>query len=314
VLRNPRYAGYSTYTPKIAQLDGPRRRSYKAFILRDDLGEPIRGQWGRVVDPETWWQAHAILDDQTRVTNTNGSTKRKHLGSGLYRCGAVVEIDGSICGKKVTGAPRGYRCAGHVMRTGPAIDEYVMGLVADRLREPDARRTQPVPEESVQTQGITAAISDQRARILRAERDYDAGEIEARDLSRVRDDAKAKIAELETQRLMLGRSGGLAPVLNSKDPAKAFMEGSLDLRREVIDALATVTLYPTHAGAQGVRHGLGRGRVAREAAAKQQPAEDDHPARTDEQHPDRPTEVDGDLSVSALPDSLVPLTNEEDQG
>ena len=57
VLRNPRYAGYSTYTPKVAQLDGTRRRSYKAFILRDDLGEPIPGQWDAIVDAETWWRA-----------------------------------------------------------------------------------------------------------------------------------------------------------------------------------------------------------------------------------------------------------------
>ena len=43
ILRNPRYAGMSTYTPKEAQADGARRRSWKAQILRDDAGEPIRG-------------------------------------------------------------------------------------------------------------------------------------------------------------------------------------------------------------------------------------------------------------------------------
>lgn len=44
ILRNPRYAGYSTYTPKETLNDGNRRRSWRAQILRDDDGEPVRGQ------------------------------------------------------------------------------------------------------------------------------------------------------------------------------------------------------------------------------------------------------------------------------
>ncbi len=110
ILRNPRYAALSTYTPKFAQADGKRRRMWKAQILRDDAGEPIRGQWERIVDDETWWKVQEILDDKKRVTNTSGATKRKRLGSGLYRCGVVVSVTGEVCGKKVTGAPRGYTC------------------------------------------------------------------------------------------------------------------------------------------------------------------------------------------------------------
>ena len=36
ILRNPRYAGFSTYTPKTEQPTGGRRRSWKAAILRDE--------------------------------------------------------------------------------------------------------------------------------------------------------------------------------------------------------------------------------------------------------------------------------------
>lgn len=57
------------------------------------------------------------------MTNTSGSTKHKHLGSGLFRCG--------VCRGKVTGAPRGYRCAGHVMRTGSHIAEFVIEVIAE---------------------------------------------------------------------------------------------------------------------------------------------------------------------------------------
>lgn len=243
ILRNPRYAGYSTYTPKEYQADGGRRRSWKAQIVRDEAGDPVRGKWTPIVEEETWWQVQAKLDDEQRVTNTRGSTKRIHLGSGLYRC--------CVCGGKVTGAPRGYRCAGHVMRTGPAIDSFVTDVIAARLSQPDALRKVVAAEESPQTAGISAAISEQRARILRAERDYDAEVIEGRDLKRIRDAAETRINELEAQRLMSGRAGGLIPVLNTDNPAQSFRDASLDVRREVIDILATVTLLSQPKGRKG---------------------------------------------------------------
>lgn len=243
ILRNPRYAQMSTYTPKKAQADGGCRRSWRAQILRDDVGEPIRGQWDAIIDDETWWRAQSILDDAERVTNTSGSTKRKHLGSGLYRCG--------VCDAKVTGASRGYRCAGHVMRSGAAVDEYVTLVIGKRLSRKDAKKRVLAPEGGPQAKGIDAAISEQRARILRAQSDYDAEIIEGRDLKRVRGAAEARIQELEAQKLLQGRGSALAPILGVADPAKAFTEVSLDVRRQVIDALATITLLPQPRGRKG---------------------------------------------------------------
>ncbi|MBV7293202.1 recombinase family protein [Corynebacterium sp. TAE3-ERU16] len=254
ILRNPRYAALSTYTPKFAQADGKRRRMWKAQILRDDAGEPIRGQWEPIVDDETWWKAQQVLDDTERVTNTSGSTKRKHLGSGLYRCGYVLdEKTGETCGKKVTGAPRGYKCAGHIVRSGAAIDDFVTKVMAKRLARKDATAMVEAPDGGAHAAGLDAAISDQRARILRAEADYDAEIIEARDLKRVRDGAEARIQELEAEKLMRGRSGALAPILGAEDPASAFREASLDLRRQTIDTLATITLLPQPRGRKGFR-------------------------------------------------------------
>ena len=243
ILRNPRYAGLSTYTPKTAQPDGGRRRTWKAQILRDDAGEPSRVQWDPIVSEELWWRAQSILDDAERVTNTSGSTRRKHLGSGLYRC--------SVCGGKVTGAPRGYRCAGHVMRTGSHIDEFVTGVVAARLSQPDALAKHKTTGEINETSGFSAAIAEQRGRILRAQRDYDAEVIEGRDLKRIREAAEARIAELEAERLLQGRGGVLASILGTADPAAAFLEASLEIRRQVIDTLATVTLHAQPRGRKG---------------------------------------------------------------
>lgn len=258
ILRNPRYAQMSTYTPKTAQPDGGRRRTWRAQILRDDAGEPIRGQWNAIVDDETWWRAQSILDDAERVTNTSGSTKRKHLGSGLYRCG--------VCGAKVTGAPRGYRCAQHVvrddegkivvtslMRSGADIDAFVTRLIAERLRRPDALRKEALAGPGAASSGIDAAISEQRARILRAQRDYDEEIIEGRDLKRIRDAAEARIAQLEAERLLRGQAAGLAPVLGAEDASEAFLDASLEVQRQVIDVLATVTLHAQPRGRKGFK-------------------------------------------------------------
>lgn len=244
VLRNPRYAGLSTYTPKEYQADGGRRRSWKAQIVRNEAGEPVRGQWEPIIDDETWWKAQSILDDAQRVTNASGSTRRKHLGSGLFRCG--------VCGGKVTGGPRGYRCPGHVMRTGTHIDEFVTDLVAARLEKPDAtRRRRLLDTGDPSMLGIEAAISEQRARIARVQHDYDEGVVEGRDLQRIRNAAETRINELEGQRLTTGRAGTLTPILGAADPASAFLEASLEIRRDVIDLLMTVTLQPQPRGKKG---------------------------------------------------------------
>ncbi|UJH69404.1 hypothetical protein [Ornithinimicrobium sp. INDO-MA30-4] len=181
----------------------------------------------RIVSDETWWKAQQVLDDTERVTNTSGSTKRKHLGSGLYRCGYADEETGEVCGRKVTGAPRGYKCAGHIVRSGAAIDDFVMTVIDKRLARKDARVMVEVPDGGPHAAGIDSAISDQRARILRAEADYDSEIIEARDLKRVRDAAETRIQELEAEKLMQGRAGALSPILGVDDPAAAFREASL---------------------------------------------------------------------------------------
>lgn len=251
ILRNPRYAAMSTYTPKEYQKDGNRRRTWRAQIIRDDAGEPIRGQWAPIVDDETWWKVQEILDDKKRVTNTSGSTKRKRLGSGLYRCGLTDSETGQVCGKKVTGAPRGYTCPGHMVRSGPAIDDFVTEVISARLAEKDAVKKVITPAETSQTRSIDASISGQRARISRAQHDYDAEIIEGHDLKRVRDAAEERIQELEAQKMLQGRTGALLPILGVDDPATAFKGASLELRRQIIDVLATVSLLPQPRGRKG---------------------------------------------------------------
>lgn len=137
------------------------------------------------------------------------------------------------------------------MRTGSHIDEFVTEVIAARLGQPDALAKHKTSGEAPETSGISAAIAEQRGRILRAQRDYDAEVIEGRDLKRIREAAEARIAELEAERLLRGRGGALAPILGTEDPAAAFREAPLEVRRQVIDTLATVTLHAQPRGRRG---------------------------------------------------------------
>ncbi|MCF8610187.1 recombinase family protein [Gordonia sp. HY285] len=269
ILRNPRYCGYSVYTQKkdrrkaVAdnaekqrRLDSgtatdedrkrSRRRSWRDQLVLDDDGQPIMGQWNPIVDVTTWQAVQAKLDDARRVTNNVG-TARRHIGSGLYLCG--------VCNLPLRGSSRGYRCRtdGHVNRTGVAIDDYVTKIVVARLSEPDAFTT-VTAATSPQLTSVLAALDVQHARIARAERDYAAEAIEAVDLKRVRNAARAEIEDLERQSLALSRGAVSVPLLGTEDPTGAFLGADLAGQRLVIEALLTVTVRPAPRGRKGFDH------------------------------------------------------------
>lgn len=264
ILRNPRYAGFSVYTDikdrnrlrqenaeKRAELEAlkgepvlavrGKRREWREFIVRDDDGKPIMGQWEPLVSVELWESVQNILDSDERVTNRVG-THRRHLGSGLYLCGD--------CEEPVRGASRGYRCKhGHINRSGPDIDDLVMRTIARRLSEPDALRTVPATD-SPRLAGLLGEIDEHRAKIARAERDYDDGFLEAADLQRNRSRSNDAIARLEAEVKALPRGTVNVPVLAAENPAKAFLDGDLNTQRATVETLATVRLFPWPRGSK----------------------------------------------------------------
>ena len=254
ILRNPRYAGYSVYTDvrdrratvadnqsRLANDERPRgkRRDWREFIVTGEDGLPVRGKWTPLVPEDLWQRVQLKLDDDSRITNRVG-THRRHLGSGLYVCG--------VCGSFVRGWSRGYRCKQACMsRTGDPIDELVRGVIAERLRQPDALRS-VATTDSPRLTGLQAEIDEQRGRIARAEHDYDDGLLEAADLKRNRNRAKEAIARLEAEIRTLPRGIVDVPILGSEDPAQAFLDADLNVQRATIEALARVTLQPQRRG------------------------------------------------------------------
>lgn len=246
ILRNPRYAGYSVYTKKKDRKLPPgesRRKAIKDNIVRDENNEPVLGQWEALIEPDQWWNVQNLLDDPSRVTNRSGATVRKHLGAGLFRCGE--------CGKPVITRARYYSCKdGDMNRTRDAIDEYVRAVVVERLKRKDlSRRKKQIDPDA--KDAYSQRIAEQRARIARAERDYDAEIIEGTDLARIRDAARAEIQRLEAERLASGTGVVLGHILGVEKPAEAFLEAPLAMQRTLIDTLMTVTLKKAKQGKKG---------------------------------------------------------------
>ncbi len=246
ILRNPRYAGYSVYISKDTrrqEAGESRRKALRDNLVKDENGELVLGQWEAIVEADQWWIVQNLLDDPARVTNRSGSTVRKHLGAGLYRCGE--------CGEPVRTRARYYSCnAGHLNRTRDAIDDFVRALVVARLQKKDLRRHKKQADPEVKD-AFSEQIAQQRARIARAERDYDAEVIEGADLARIRDAARTEITRLEAERLASGTGTVLAPILGTPDPAAAFLEAPIALQRTMIDTLMTVTLKRAKQGKKG---------------------------------------------------------------
>ena len=233
MLRNPRYAGYSTYTPKDVLANGDRRRSWRAQILLDEHGEPILGSWDRIVDVNLWEAVQDRLDDPARVTNRAG-TDRKHLGSGLYRCG--------ICDKPVKTHGQRYRCEGHVMRSREQVDDFVIEIVRRRLAVPELLDLLP-SADGPRLRELKEQMSEHRAKIRRAQRDYDRELIEGFDLKRIRDRENAVIDTLEDERMRLTVPSAAHTVLTSSDPVGTFDAADLGLRRSTIKVLGEVHLF-----------------------------------------------------------------------
>lgn len=231
ILRNPRYAGYTDRNARAKN----KRRTWYAQIVRDEDGDPIAGQWTPIVEPDVWWTVQERLNAPGRVTNRTGSTARKHIGSGLFLCG--------ICQKPVKAHSQRYRCEGHIMRSREQIDQFVLAVVRERLGRHDLVDTIPSPDEP-RIQAIKAQIGIHEARVKRAQSDYDEELIVGHDLKRIREGEVAKIAALEKERSSLTVTGDLGGVLDAKDPAKAFDDANLMIKRRVVDFFMTISLHP----------------------------------------------------------------------
>jgi hypothetical protein len=204
----------------------------------------IKAEWAPILTEDTWRAAVSLLADPSRKTTTGNG--RRWLGSGLYVCGLCGStMRTTMSGDKV----RVYRCnaTAHVSRSQAAVDEYVLAVLAERLRLPDAASL--LAQESPETvEPLRAEAAALRRRLDQVALDYADGSLTGRQAKLATDTIQTKLRATETALASAGRTNGLGAVLSAPDPGQAFLDAPLGRKRAVIDALATVTILPTRKG------------------------------------------------------------------
>lgn len=220
--------------------------------------------YGDVAGPATWppilsedeWQAvRSVLLDPQRRTN-HGPSNVKHLGSSLFKCGVCQD---SVRASATSRGYRVYRCrsGAHVSRAQEPIDELVRATIAARLRrEPGVVRVErdDREKEAGALRRELAALRQRRATLADDYADglLDGSQVKAAGL---RIDGKIETAAAELARLTA--DSVMARVTEADDAGQAFLDAPIGAQRAILDALATVTIYP--AGKKGRPRGWSTG-------------------------------------------------------
>lgn len=246
VLVNPRYAG-----------------------LRAHKGEE-RGQaeWPEIVSEATYRAAKLLIEDENRHNGGSGMDGRQLLTAlalcGCTDCGLTVHGGGASHGQPI------YRCRSgtmqpgdraraapvpgpHVSRLAAPCDEFVTGVVLERLRRADA------VELLIDSERPDIPALRDRATALRGRLDSMAAEFagdpevtaaEYRTMTKI---VRGQLAEAEAALADAGRVDLLGALVTAPDVAEVWARMSQDRQRAVINTLMVVRLMPVGRGTRTFR-------------------------------------------------------------
>ncbi len=207
--------------------------------LRAHNGEVVaQGTWRPIVDGATWRAVVELVADPSRSRTRNAV---RWLGGGLYRChcGARVRVNYSHHGSRV------YQCqsSAHLSRSADPIDELVTAVVVARLRRADLADLL-VAETDDDVPALRDQAAAERLRLDQIAADYADGMLTGRQVKVATEKVTARLEQVEAALAEAGRASRLGPLLNAPDPGKAWLDADIDIRRAVLDTLATVTVLP----------------------------------------------------------------------
>lgn len=187
VLRNPRMAGYRmfTVTGDGTEAEGGSRH---VRMLIDADGDPVIGQWKRMITPEKWTALLEIIGEAP--VRGAGTNTRRYLGTGTLRCGscdtALRAIKAPPSAHKLEGyfwygcQSKGKGGCGGVKIDGPKTDAALIELAVAKYELEAAKReatAAPTPwggagELKRVREDMAAAKAARKAGKLSAERYY----------------------------------------------------------------------------------------------------------------------------------------------
>jgi DNA invertase Pin-like site-specific DNA recombinase len=220
------------------------RASSAASKIQETILDDAPAQWDAIVSVEDWESVRKLLSDPKR--HTGRSPGRKHLLSGIARCGAPG------CDHPLTSGSRQARGGGRkavyickargcqrILRDLASVDEVVVDAITRVLARPDwAATTAP----SVNTAAIRDQINALQRQIAETEHDYDTNQISAKRMNAKIDLINQQLAPLH-DKLLGQHTGRDVKALAGKPNARALFDKlPLDRQRGVIDAMAVVTV------------------------------------------------------------------------
>ena len=232
VLRNPRYAGIATYHGH----------------------EVGTGTWTPIIDIATHHSLIAKLDDPVRLSRF-ALAGRKHLMSGLLRCGACGERMGSTGISLAAGGGVSYRCPRyHVYRRELSVDRVVVSALLTRLAQPGALELAEAADPGRATEARRDLLAC-RARLSQAAVAFADGDIDRAQLAAASSRLHRDERRLESQWAAAARPAALAVLLGAtaharpaRHLARAWDGMTLEAKRTVIEATLVAIVHPVGPG------------------------------------------------------------------
>jgi site-specific DNA recombinase len=247
ILRNPRLAGLAAY--------------------KGDVIEGVTGKWDAILPEPQWRAIDALLaaSDRTVTFTRQGKTITRKIKANTPKgvrsllgglaecpCGNVVEHGTNHRRQAVyrcRPATRGDRPGPHVAVRAEPVEEYAERVVLAVLASGDlADLVAPPPH--VDTAGRRAEAAAIRANLTAYAKDAALGRIDRAEYLDMRDAGHTRLAEIAAELAEAAGSGALAPFARGQAAQDVWDGLDLSRRREVIRALATVTLLPAGRGAR----------------------------------------------------------------
>lgn len=249
-LLSPTTGGFTHYKLKKEDYTAAEWEQLSAW---DRLGIIGRGNWEPVLDPEVWQALWAHLTNPARKTNLVGNTPQ-HLLSGIAlcgKCGKPLYCRNKWYKKKTETAPkRVYYCkstgGGHPTRIAEPLERYITDLVLTRLTASDIVGELAAGVDSDRRAELTTTRDRVRGRIADLEQQATLGNVGIDQFGRMNKGLTDQLAAIDAELVELAGAGGvLAELAEVADVRAWWVTATLELERELIRALMTITIEGT---------------------------------------------------------------------
>ena len=212
-----------------------------------------RGEWQAIIDEDTHRGLVAFLSDPARRPAI--AFERKHMGSGVYRCGVC---DGHLYATG-PGNNRGrvYSCrtssGAHVGRLAAPLDDFVTAIVLELLSRNDIASLLS-PRQQFDITELHSRRAALQARLDELARMFAHAQIDASQLLSGTEDLRAQIAGVDS---VLADAAATSPAVQLLDGDPDELETrwhtcTPDIKGKIVDELMAVTVLPTPPGVKGV--------------------------------------------------------------